>query len=85
MNSSNIKLEKFSEVMIKDSSKIITAAGVMLSVMSNMHSIARRPNYWEMRYKITGEEKYHVKYLRMTKSHIWLKMHGYPMRRNNHH
>ena len=60
------------------------AAGVMASVIGSMTLTKRKAYHCEVMYKITGEEKQHVEYLRMTKSNNWLRMHGYPMRRNNH-
>ena len=56
----------------------------MASVIGSMTLTKRKAYHCEVMYKITGEEKQHVEYLRMTKSNNWLRMHGYPMRRNNH-
>ena len=41
--------------------------------------------HWKLMYDITGSEIYLLRYLQMTKTNNWLKMHGYPMRRKRRH
>jgi hypothetical protein len=76
-----IKISKaMAEYVNNHGSKIITASGIIGAVISARMSVNRDPNHMMLMYRITGDEQYYVKYLRMTKSNNWLRMHGYAMR-----
>lgn len=60
----------------KYGSKIIRVAG-----MANMTTCIITPEGYLRLYQTTGDKTYLAKYLRLTKSNNWLKMHGYPIRR----
>lgn len=55
---------------------IITVAGIANVIMCRI-----TPEGYLRLYQTTGDELYLAKYLRLTKSNNWLKMHGYPIRR----
>lgn len=61
---------------------ITLGAGIVGMVTSAMMT-CRSPKIYLTLYKTTGEERWLVKYLRLTKSNNWLRMHGYPMRRKH--
>lgn len=63
---------------------ILTGIGIIGTVISAQMSVRRDPNHMLRMYRITGDEQYYVKYLRMTKSNNWLRMHGYAMRTRKH-
>ena len=81
------KLRPTTDEMRKYLSEIITAAGVAISILSYLRSLNKEEMaaMYKLRYKLTGDKNYELKYLQMTKSNNWLRTHGYPMRRKIHH
>ena len=72
-------------IMRKHTPAILCSLGVVATVVQTMMSVKRDERYWKFMYEYTGCEYYKLRYLQMTKSNNWLRMHGYPMRRKNHH
>jgi hypothetical protein len=69
---------------LPDSAVILTGVGVVGSMMESMLCMRRSPRHMKIMYDITGEDFYNYRYLQMTKSNNWLRLHGYPMRRKLH-
>lgn len=72
-------------IMRKNTPAILCGLGVVATVARTMMSIKRDARYWKIMYESTGCEYYKLRYLQMTKSNNWLRMHGYPMKRKIRH
>lgn len=59
---------------------ILLSVGVIGTVMSGMMRSAERSHvYYRMMYRLTNSRYYDIRYMQLTHSNNWLRMHGYPM------
>lgn len=66
----------------KSAPEILSGAGVVGMIYSNIFTYGKsRLNMLNVLYRRTGNKKYLVRYLQLTKSNNWLRMHGYPTNR----
>lgn len=63
----------------------IGIAGITAQSMMAVKSLENKADYWKLMYEITGHKIYLYRYLQMTKTNNWLRMHGYPMRKRKRH
>lgn len=78
-------LSKISEVCKKHSPDILSVVGIVEMVTSTIMAIQKDPKrLYEVLYQTTGNEFYKTRYMQITHSNNWLKMHGYPMNRKSH-
>lgn len=89
-------MEEFEEIRelnpeVEDETSVsipnITAVGIVMAAFMpfNLATKKQRVRCYKMLYEHTGDERYKIKYLQLTKSNNWMRMHGYPMRRKIHH
>lgn len=85
---SQINFEHPKSIIREHTPEVLTGIGVVGTVMSTMLVVSQYKNkavYYKIMYEHTGSDIYLIKYLQMTKTNNWLKMHGYPMRRRRRH
>ncbi len=75
-------IHKIYESFEKHSPEILIAVGVAGYIGSTLMVINRNnPLVHKALYQATGNKYYEIRYMQLTHSNNWLKMHGYPMRR----
>ena len=73
---------KIRDISKKSSPEILSTAGIVGMIYSNIFTYGiGRLHMLSVLYRTTGDNKYLVEYLQLTKSNNWLRMHGYPMNR----
>lgn len=78
-----MEITRISTLLIKHSPEVLTGIGIAGTVAASIMRTKQSRSYNRIMYEVIGEEVSLVRYLRMTKSNNWLKMHGYPMRRKH--
>lgn len=68
----------------KHKPEIMIASG-MVGIICDIQSSLRgnKPLLYKRLYEYTRNEYYEIRYMQLTHSNNWLKMHGYPMRRKS--